>query len=145
MPFEFAAAAVLPDHAHFLWTLPPGDTSYSKQIGRMKVEFVRRLPVTHPARRPPTHSRANHRESGVWQRRFWEHTIRDEDDFKTHLDYIHFNPVKHGLVSCPHHWPYSSFPDWVKAGEYALDWGCVCSGRAASFPHLDRVAPHAGE
>jgi putative transposase len=71
-------------------------------------------------------SRRKHRESDVWQRRFYEHTIRDEFDFRQHLDYLHFNPVKHCLVKCVHQWEYSSFHRGVRRGEYDLGWGCQC-------------------
>ena len=67
-------------------------------------------------------SRAATREHGIWQRRYWEHTLRDEDDFERHLNYIHFNPVKHGRAIRPRYWPYSSFCRWVRLGAYPLDW-----------------------
>jgi putative transposase len=133
-PFRIPAAVVLPDHAHFLWSLPPGDTDYSRRVGRMKVLFTRSL-RGHEAPRPAVcDSRRKHRESDVWHRRFWEHTIGDEGDLERHLDYIHYNPVKHGLASCPHLWPYSSFPRWVRAGLYPGDWGCRCDGRQPVLP-----------
>jgi putative transposase len=143
--FEFSAAVVLPDHVHFLWALPPGDAKYPKRIGRMKALFTKSLSDEDERRSAPSESRRRHRESGVWQRRYLEHTIRDEDDFKNHLDYIHYNPVKHGLVACPHAWPWSSFGRWVAAGEYTPEWGCSCGGQEVRFPHLDQVAPNAGE
>ncbi|MEN9870987.1 MAG: hypothetical protein RLZZ171_1975 [Cyanobacteriota bacterium] len=71
-------------------------------------------------------SRLKHRESDVWQQRFWEHLIKDERDLQQHLDYIHYNPVKHGLVSCPHLWEYFSFSQWVRNDRYTQDWCCVC-------------------
>jgi putative transposase len=98
-PFDFAAAVVLPDHVHFLWTLPHGDADYSKRVGRMKALFTRSLAASPVG--PARPSRVKHRESETWQRRFWEHTIRDDEDFKNHLDYIHYNPVKHALVLQP--------------------------------------------
>jgi putative transposase len=124
MPFQFVAGIVLPDHLHFLWTLPENDCNYSQRIGRMKVLFTqalrgkRALPTTVPP------SRQKHRESNVWQRRFWEHTIRDETDLQRHFDYLHYNPVKHGLVNCPHEWEISSFHRWVQLGVHNADWGC---------------------
>jgi putative transposase len=81
----------------------------------------------------PTQSRQKHRESDVWQRRFWEHVIRDEADFRKHLDYLHYNPVKHGLVRCPHEWQVSSFHRWVEQGMYAIDWGCGLENGEMSF------------
>jgi putative transposase len=135
LPFDINAAVVLPDHMHFLWTLPPGDDGYSKRIGRIKVEFTRAISSTSQLRRSVSKSRERHRESDVWQRRFWEHTIRDEHDFERHFDYIHYNPVKHGLVTCPHAWKASSFHRWVTKGVYDLKWGCNCSGRFS--PEMD--------
>lgn len=77
-------------------------------------------------------SRRKHRESDVWQRRYWEHTVTDEDEFVRLFDYIHFNPVKHGHVSCPHKWKASSFHQWVRRGVLDQRWGCSCEGRTAS-------------
>ncbi len=141
-PFDFRAAVVLPDHVHFLWSLPRGDTSFSRRVGRMKVLFTRALRGRHAVPTDFRASRRKHRESDVWQRRFWEHTIDDEDDFEQHLNYIHYNPVKHGLVACPHLWPHSSFRRWVRNGLYPEDWGCRCGGRHVALPemvHLDDV------
>ena len=81
----------------------------------------------------------------MWQHRFWEHTISDEDDFKRCLDYIHYNPVKHGLASCPHLWPFSSFSRWVERGLYDEDWGCHCGGRRPTIPSLVGLDEVAGE
>ena len=144
-PFRVPAAVVLPDHVHFLWCLPRGDADYSRRVGRMKVLFTRSLrgagaPVTGVSQ-----SRLTHRESDVWNRRFWEHTIEDEGDFERHLDYIHYNPVKHGLVSCPHLWPFSSFLRWARAGLYPEEWGCCCEGRRPVPPGLIRLDGVAGE
>jgi putative transposase len=86
--------------------LPVGDTDFSRRVGRMKVAFTHALRGVQAVPAGISSSRRKHRESDVWQRRFMEHTIRDEGDFERHLDYIHYNPVKHGLVSCPHAWPY---------------------------------------
>ena len=101
----------------------------------MKVLFTKSLPPS--ARTAPSGraaSRVKHRDADVWQRRFWEHTIRDESDRARHLDYIHYNPVKHGLATCPHAWPASSFPKWVANGSYERDWCCQCDGRTARPP-----------
>lgn len=132
MPFEITAAVVLPDHLHFLWTLPPTDTNYSQRVGRLKVLFTQSL-RSKQALPQVSISRRKHRESDVWQRRFWEHTIRDQADLSNHLNYIHYNPVKHGFVSCPHLWQYSSFDRWVRLGKYAADWRCCCGGRKWLF------------
>ena len=124
MPFDITAAVVLPDHLHLLLTLPPGDSHYSKRAGRLKVLFTQRLRGKDVRPRDMCLSRQKHRESNVWQRRFWEHTIRDEADWIAHVNYIHYNPVKHGLVRCPREWEYSSFHRFVKQGMYISDWGC---------------------
>ena len=141
LPFQISAAVVLPDHIHFLWSLPRGDTDFSGRVGRMKVLFTRSLAQTGELSSGSNASRRKHRESDVWQRRFWEHTIRDDEDFERHLDYIHDNPVKHGLVTCPHLWPNSSYQKWARAGHYRVDWGCCChQERSLSLPELDHDA-----
>ena len=81
----------------------------------------------------------------MWQRRFWEHTITDEADLERHLDYIHYNPVKHGLVSCPHLWEYSSFQKWVERDIYRADWGCACGGRRLEVRDFSEIAKRVGE
>ena len=145
LPFEIVGAVVLPDHLHFLWTLPANDSAYSKRISRLKVLFTRLLKKTETLQRRISASRHRHRESDVWQRRFWEHTIRDRNDLEQHLDYIHYNPVKHGLVSCPHLWEHSSFQSWVHRNRYCIDWGCSCSGRQPQTPNFSRIATSVGE
>jgi putative transposase len=144
-PFSFEAAVVLPDHFHVLWTLPPGDTRYSKRIGRIKVEFTQALRGRNALPSDRSLSRAKHRESDVWQRRFIEHTIRDDDDFERHLNYIHYNPVKHGYVACAHAWPYSSFSKWVGRSVYAANWACSCNGKIWQPPDWQEIEEHAGE
>lgn len=140
-PFQMPAAVVLPDHLHFLWCLPRGDTDYSRRVGRMKVLFTRSLERSGESHSDASASRQKHREADVWQRRFWEHTIHDAEDFERHLDYVHYNPVKHGLVACAHLWPYSSFSRWVDAGHYNPEWGCSCDGRRPKPPiDLDHEA-----
>jgi putative transposase len=125
-PFTIDAAVILPEHIHFLWTLPPNDPDYSYRVGRIKVLFTRALWGANNLPEDVCESRRKHRESDVWQRRFYEHTIRDEVDLRKHLDYLHFNPVKHGLVKCVHDWEYSSFHRGVRRGEYDRSWGCQC-------------------
>lgn len=93
MPFEILGAVVLPDHLHFLWQLPPDDDNYSKRVGKIKVTFTKSFQRQNSSSEQISLSRQN-----IWQRRFWEHTIKDELDFAQHLDYIHYNPVKHNLV-----------------------------------------------
>ncbi len=103
-PFEINAIVVLPDHLHCLLTLPAHDTDYSLRWSLIKAAFSRQLPKTEIIRL----SRAKKGERGIWQRRFWEHTIRDERDFLYHVEYIHQNPVKHKFVTKAEDWPYSS-------------------------------------
>ena len=113
-PFTLDAVVVLPDHLHCIWTLPPDDGDYSLRWRGIKSRFSRRVPPTE--RR--TRGRVNKMERGIWQRRFWEHTLRDGRDVKRHIDYLHYNPVKHGFVSRVRDWPYSSFHRGVRKGMY---------------------------
>jgi putative transposase len=117
-PFHIDAWVVLPEHMHCLWTLPEGDTDFSTRWRRIKSAFSRRLPRGEQR----SASRISKGERGIWQRRFWEHTIRDDRDYGAHLDYIHFNPVKHGLVADAGDWPYSSFRRCVAKGLYPAGW-----------------------
>lgn len=147
-PFEIVASVVLPDHLHFMWTLPDGDSDFSARVGRIKVEFTKALRAAGDAvgdAHPTSVSRAKHRESDVWQRRFWEHCVRDQEDFNEHLDYIHYNPVKHGLIDCPHAWGASSFGKWVASDHYAHDWCCACDGRVVKVPDFSRIMVHEPE
>ena len=145
LPFQIAADCILPDHLHFLWTLPPADADFSTRVGRFKVLFTKAVCRQQRTSSTVSESRLHHRESDVWQRRFWEHTIRDERDFQQHLEYIHYNPVKHGLATCPHQWAYSSFARWVKSGEYTKDWGCVCDGKPTKIPDFTSIEDEVGE
>ena len=145
LPFEVSAAVVLPDHVHFLWNLPPGDADYSRRVGKIKVLFTRSTREGQSTPSVVSGSRTKKREGGVWQRRFWEHTVGDERDFEACLNYIHYNPVKHGLVTCPHLWPHSSFPKWVESGLYLPEWGCSCGGRRPSLPPAVHRSIDAGE
>jgi putative transposase len=145
MPFDIVGAVVLPDHLHFIWKLPTGDRNYSKRVGRLKVLFTQSLRGERALPQNVSISRRKHRESNVWQRRFWEHTIQDEEDFEMHLNYIHYNPVKHGLVSCPHLWSSSSFHSWVRTGGYDSQWCCVCGGKQPRIPNFDAIADRVGE
>ena len=144
-PFGIAGAVVLPDHVHLLCELPEDDSDFSKRIGQLKARFTKLLGTPDGARSPVCRSRQRHRERIIWQRRFWEHTIRDENDFGIHLDYIHYNPVKHGLVACPHAWPHSSLHRWIREGIYEANWYCVCQRRPAAVPSFDRIADNVGE
>jgi putative transposase len=117
-PFHIDGWVVLPDHMHCLWTLPESDWDFPVRWWAIKTAFSKSLP--HTERRSPVMRRRG--ERGIWQRRYWEHTIRDESDYAAHLDYIHFNPVKHGLVESPGDWPFSSFRHCVSTGLYPAEW-----------------------
>jgi putative transposase len=117
-PFHIDAGVVLPDHMHCLWTLPDGDADFPARWRAIKVAFAKSLPPIEP--RSPVRLRRG--ERGIWQRRYWEHTIRDDRDYALHMDYIHFNPVKHGLACGPADWPFSSFRRCVARGLYPPDW-----------------------
>ena len=130
-PFQADARVVLPDHMHFVWTMPEGDSNYSVRCSMVKKELTKRLSASIGTDTAQSRSRQRHREGTLWQRRFWEHQIRDEQDYRAHVDYIHFNPVKHGLVGSPKDWLCSSFNRWVSLGAYEEDWGC---GGVVVFP-----------
>jgi len=121
-PFHIDAWVVLPDHMHCMWTLPPGDMDFPLRWQAIKAAFSRCVPPAEDRRA----SLIRKRETGIWQRRYWEHAIRDERDFAAHIDYIHFNPVKHGLSAHAADWPFSSFRRCVALGMYPSDW--VSSG-----------------
>jgi putative transposase len=117
-PFTIRAIVVLPEHIHCLWELPTGDCDYSMRWRQIKSAFSKALP---PGERiSASHARKGERE--IWQRRYWEHTIRDDAGFATRVDYIHYNPVKHGYVGQVKDWPYSSFHRYVRHGLYPIDW-----------------------
>ena len=120
-PFKIEAAVVLPDHLHMIWRLPKDDGDYPTRWRLIKSYFTRHWEGREDI--PTTVSRKNKGERSVWQRRYWEHMIRDEVDWKRHVEYIHYNPVKHGLARSPGEWRYSSFGRFVKLGLYAEDWG----------------------
>ncbi|MGE3972394.1 MAG: transposase [Porticoccaceae bacterium] len=116
-PFRIDAMVVLPDHLHAVWTLPAEDADYSARWRAIKALFVRNLRAAGTPLTPNTKG-----EYKVWQRRFWEHLIRDENDLQRHVDYVHINPVKHGLVTQAREWPWSSFHRFVREGVLTADW-----------------------
>jgi putative transposase len=128
-PFEIDAIVVLPDHLHAMWTLPADDADFATRWALIKAGFSRRLPKGERI----SESRKSKGERGIWQRRYWEHLIRDDDDFARHVDYIHINPVKHGYVERVVDWPHSSFhrfvrdgvvpSNWANEGNFDGDWG----------------------
>ena len=127
-PFRIDAIVILPEHLHCVWTLPLGDTDFSTRWSRIKAGFSRSVPVGERL----SSSRAKRGERGIWQRRFWEHLIRNEEDFARHVDYIHWNPVKHQHAAQLADWPHSSFHRYVKDGVLPADWG-VASEVAGTF------------
>jgi putative transposase len=122
-PFRTDAIVVLPEHLHAVLTLPENDSDYSRRWQNIKGSFSRSLAKSGVFL--PKDARGEYR---LWQRRFWEHTIRDERDLETHVDYIHFNPAKHGLVTRVADWPYSSFHRYVRLGWVNADWAADPSG-----------------
>ncbi len=121
-PFEVNALVLLPDHLHSIWTLPSGDARYSTRWGWLKKEFTKAWLSTAGQEGLVSSGGIRDGRRGVWQPKFWEHTLRDETDFENHFDYIHFNPVNHGYVPRPGLWPWSSFHEWVKKGVYPANW-----------------------
>jgi putative transposase len=117
-PFMLDAIVVLPDHLHAIWTLPPGDPDYATRWRLVKAFFSRGIETGERI----SISRERKNERGIWQRRYWEHTLRNERDFERHCDYIHFNPVKHGHAQAAVEWPHSSFRRFVKLGIYPANW-----------------------
>ena len=128
-PFSLDAAVILPDHLHMIWTLPEDDADFATRWRLIKSAFSHGLPGGEPI----SPSRSAKGERGIWQRRYWEHTLRHEDDFARHVDYIDFNPVKHGHVTRVQDWPYSSFRRWVRLGAYPQDWAGNSGGDAHPF------------
>jgi putative transposase len=127
--FETIAICILPDHLHAIWSLPEKDSDFSSRWSLIKSGFSRGLP---PAASLSPRQLAK-REKGVWQRRYWEHAIRSENDLERHIDYIHFNPVKHGLVARVCDWPHSSFHQYVAREELPMDWAGDAREAVGSF------------
>jgi REP-associated tyrosine transposase len=129
LPFETVAICILPDHIHALWQLPDGDADYAARWSLFKSAFSRGL-APAPAR---SASKIIKREKGIWQRRYWEHAIPGDADFEHHVNYIHYNPVKHGLVTRVADWPFSSFHRYVAEGILPADWAGDASELRGSF------------
>ncbi len=124
-PFHIMAWVLLPDHLHCVWSLPDGDADYPLRWNLIKRCVSRAYRGRLHNREPATDSQQQRREAMFWQRRFWEHRIRDERDLSAHLDYLHYNPVKHGLCRAPVEWPYSSLHRWISDGVYPPDWAAA--------------------
>lgn len=122
-PFTTDSIVLLHDHLHAIWTLPEGDDDYSTRWKEIKSRFIARWLERGGEEAPVTESQRQRGHRGVWQKRFRDRLIRNEDEFKALLDYVHYNPVKHGYVSRPSEWRYSSFMKWVGRGEYEVNWG----------------------
>ena len=121
MLFIIVASVILPEHMHFIWTLPPNESDYPTRWRLIKSHFTRHWQAQGTVSTNP--SRREKGEADIWQRRFWEHLIRDETDLTRHIEYIHYNPVKHGLARTPADWQYSSFIKYVREGIFPIDWG----------------------
>ncbi|MES2073938.1 MAG: transposase [Pseudomonadota bacterium] len=117
-PFEIIAMVVLPDHLHAIWRMPEGDPDFPLRWSLIKAAFSRALAKTETVEP----SRTKKRERGIWQRRYWEHQIRDDDDLEKHVAYIYFNPVKHGHVARAVDWPYSSIHREIAEGNVTEEW-----------------------
>jgi len=128
-PFDIAAMAILPDHLHALWVLPPGDADFSTRWALIKAGFSRGLPASERI----SASRQRKGERGFWQRRYWEHLIRDDEDYARHVDYIHYNPVKHGHVMRAADWPHSSLHRYIAEGILPADWAGSLDGNESGF------------
>jgi len=124
-PFQIDAWVLLPDHLHTIWTLPDGDADYPKRWGLIKALFTKQVKSNYHDPLRMNESKQQKREATVWQRRYWEHQIRDDADYRRHVDYIHYNPVKHGLVKSVSDWPHSTFHNFVARGVYPQGWGGV--------------------
>jgi len=121
-PFETVAVCLLPDHLHCIWKLPEMDADYSVRWKVLKSHFTKKYLKEIGAGEERNESRLKRGEAAIWQRRFWEHTILDQMDLETHIDYVHYNPIKHGFVSRAADWPWSSFLRFVKEGVYDIEW-----------------------
>ncbi len=134
-PFHIDTWVVLPDHLHCVWTLPPGDEDFSSRWKAIKIRFVQALPRTEHRSKV----RIAKGERAIWQRRFWEHAIRDERDYAQHIDYVHLNPLKHGYVKRVADWPHSTFHRYVAAGLLPADW-CGDVGDLATVREIIDIA-----
>jgi len=123
MPFTVEAWVLLPDHLHTIWTLPEHDAGYAARWAVIKSCVTKGCGRLFGSGKKVNISRSNRKEGVFWQRRFWEHVIRDEADFHRYLDYLHWNPVKHGYVKTPMDWPYSTLHRFVAQGLYPPNWG----------------------
>ena len=136
-PFRMVAIVLLPEHLHTVWELPRGDANYSTRWREIKTLFTRSYLASGGSDGAISHARKRRDEHGVWQRRFFEHTCRDELDLKRCVDYIHINPVKHRLVKRVRDWPWSTFHRFVKLGQYDINWGGSDELFGDEFAHFE--------
>jgi len=122
-PFRVVGLCLMPDHLHTVWRLPENDDRYDVRWSSIKRLFSQAYRRCGGTEGPRNARRVRKREAGFWQRRYWEHLIRDEDDFRRHMDYVHYNPAKHGYVARAGEWEWSTFHRYVKRGFYDPDWG----------------------
>jgi putative transposase len=139
-PFSVDAVVVLPDHCHLMMTLPDGDDNYSTRMNQIK----RRFTIAFGGARSERPGRSHKRMADVWQPRFWEHLVRDNDEREALAGYMHYNPVRHGYVGCPHQWKWSSFRYWVRYRWLERDWSCSCRGNA-KVPYPESLVDLCGE
>jgi putative transposase len=151
-PFVLDAIVLLADHLHLLMTLPPSDADYPLRLANLKSGFTRAYLAAGGHEQTRSASRLRQRTRGVWLKRYWEHTIRDAKDLENHFNYICYNPVKHGVASCPHAWPHSSFHRLVAEKRYRADWCCRCARDGGPLspplpepPEFEAIARAAGE
>jgi len=135
-PFTTTAVCLLPEHLHCIWSLPEQDADYPLRWKEIKRLFTRSYLERAGPGEKRNQSRIHKGEAAIWQRRYWEHLIRDDADMRQHIDYIHYNPVKHGLVKRAADWPWSSFQRYVKMGYYEPDWG----GAVEAHVHAKEMA-----
>jgi putative transposase len=135
-PYSIRAIVLLPDHLHAIWSLPPGDADYPARWGWIKREFTKQWLQLGGCEQAVSAGRQRDGRRGVWQPKYWEHTLESADDFERHFDYVHYNPVKHGLCRCPRDWPWSSFHRYVELGVYPDHWACWNDGRTMNFDDL---------
>lgn len=143
-PFDILASVLMPEHLHCIWRLPDEDYAFPLRWACVKRRFTRAWIERGGQTLQVSPARTRHRERGVWQKRFWEHMIRDQQDLVNHVNYIHYNPVRHGLVRCPHQWRYSSFAHWVREGFYAEAWLCSCD-TSVDGPDFEEIDSSVGE
>ena len=128
-PFTLVANVLLPDHWHLIMQLPPGDDRYSLRMKQVKAELSEQWLAARLPEAKVTESQRKRGERGIWQPRFWEHTIRDEEDLERCADYIHWNPREHNLVDRVRDWEWSSFHRFVESGQYDINWGGTAPDR----------------